>query len=103
MSDALSIGRRFKVLNIIDDYNRESLIDEAFYSIPGVRLVQRLKELIIYRSKPKRIRTDNGPEFLSKFVIDFVRVMAFYYYIYSWNPAQNVYIERLNKTFRKNV
>ncbi|MBP1165281.1 transposase InsO family protein [Chryseobacterium sp. PvR013] len=71
MSDALSNGMRFRVLNIIDDYNRESLINEAFYSIPGGRLVQRLKELITYRPKPKRIRTDNGPEFLSKVFVDF--------------------------------
>ncbi|STD01228.1 Uncharacterised protein [Chryseobacterium carnipullorum] len=42
-SDALSNGRRFRVLNIIDDYNREALINEAFYSIPSIRLVQRLK------------------------------------------------------------
>jgi len=56
MSDSLATGRRFRVLNVIDDYNRESLINEAFYSIPCVRLVQKLKELIIYRSTPKRIR-----------------------------------------------
>ncbi|MGH1517063.1 DDE-type integrase/transposase/recombinase [Chryseobacterium sp. JK1] len=65
MSDALSNGRKFRVLNVIDDYNRESLINEVFYSISGIRLVQKLKELIIHRPKPKRIRTDNGPEFLS--------------------------------------
>lgn len=74
MSDALSNGRRFRVLNVIDDYNRELLINEAFYSIPGVRLVQKLKELITYRPKPKRIRTDKGLEFLSKVFVDFCKV-----------------------------
>ena len=60
-------------MNVIDDYNRESLINEAFYSIPGIRLVQKLKELITYRPKPKSIRTDNGPEFLSKVFVDFCK------------------------------
>lgn len=66
MSDVLSNGGRFRVLNVVDDYSRESLINEAFYSISGVKLVQKLKEVISYRPKPKRIRTDNGTEFLSK-------------------------------------
>lgn len=59
------------VLNVIDDYDRESLINRVFYLIPGDRLVQKLKELIIYRSAPKRIRTDNGLEFQSKVFNDF--------------------------------
>ncbi|MDN5422128.1 MAG: integrase core domain-containing protein [Chryseobacterium sp.] len=104
MSDALSNGRRFRVLNVIDDYNRESLVNEAFYSIPGVRLVQRLKELITYRTKPKRIRSDNGPEFLSKVFVDFCKDNDIeLQYIQPGKPAQNAYIERLNRTFREDV
>jgi len=104
MSDALSNGRRFRVLNVIDDYNRESLINEAFYSIPGIRLVQRLKELIAHRRKPKRIRTDNGPEFLSKIFVDFYKDNDVeLQYIQRGKPAQNAYIERLNRTFREDV
>lgn len=43
MSDALENGRRFRVLNVIDDYNREALINEAYYSIPAQRLINSLK------------------------------------------------------------
>ena len=50
MSDSLSNGRRFRILNVMDDYNRESL---AFYSIPDIRLIQKLKEFIF--SRPKTI------------------------------------------------
>lgn len=104
MSDALSNGRRFRVLNVIDDYNRESLVNKAFYSIPGIRLVQRLKELITYRPKPKRIRSDNGPEFLSKVFVDFCKDNDIeLQYIQPGKPAQNAYIERLNRTFREDV
>ncbi|WP_164112373.1 MULTISPECIES: integrase core domain-containing protein [Sphingobacterium] len=104
MSDSLANGRRFRVLNVMDDYNRESLINEAFYSIPGVRLVQQLKELITSRSKPKRIRTDNGPEFLSKVFTNFCAENGIeLQYIQPGKPAQNAYIERLNRTFREDV
>lgn len=104
MSDSLANGRRFRVLNVIDDYNRESLINEAFYSIPGVRLVQKLKELLMFRPKPKRIRTDNGPEFLSKVFTDFCLAYEIeLQYIQPGKPAQNAYIERLNRTFREDV
>lgn len=104
MSDSLANGRRFRVLNVIDDYNRESLINEAFYSIPGVRLVQKLKELLLFRPKPKRIRTDNGPEFLSKVFTDFCLDNEIeLQYIQPGKPAQNAYIERLNRTFREDV
>lgn len=104
MSDSLSNGRRFRILNVMDDYNRESLINEAFYSIPGVRLVQKLKELIFSRPKPRRIRTDNGPEFLSKVFVDFCKENDIeLQYIQPGKPSQNAYIERLNRTFREDV
>jgi len=46
MSDSLANGRRFQVINIIDDYNREALLNEAYYSIPATRLVQKNKRSI---------------------------------------------------------
>ena len=72
MSDTLENGRKFRVLNVIDDHNREALINEAYYSIPAERLVESLKRLMHFRSKPKRIRTDNGPELIQKHLFDFV-------------------------------
>lgn len=104
MSDTLINGRKFRVLNIIDDHNREALINEAYYSIPAKRLVESLKKLIIFRSKPKRIRTDNGPEFISKIFVNFCQEQGIeLQYIQPGKPAQNAYIERLNRTFREDV
>ena len=60
MSDSLANGRRFRVINIIDDYNQESLLNEAYYSIPARRLVQKIQEVLLHIAKPKRIRTDVG-------------------------------------------
>ncbi|MFD2742380.1 transposase [Sphingobacterium populi] len=104
MSDSFSNGRSFRVPNVMDDYNRESLINEAFYSLPSVRLVQKLKELIFSRPKPRRIRTDNGREFLSKVFVNFCNENDIeLQYIQLGKPSQNAYIERLNRTFREDV
>ena len=70
----------------------------------GVRLDQKLKELIFSSTKPRRIRTDNGPEFLSKVFVDFCTENDIELkYIQPGKPSQNAYIERLNRTFREDV
>ena len=104
MSDTLENGRKFRILNVIDDFYREALINEAYYSIPAERLVNSLKQLLQYRSKPKRIRTDNGSEFLSKKFVAFCNEQEIELsFIQPGKPAQNAYIERLNRSFREDV
>jgi putative transposase len=72
MSDTLRDGRRIRILNMIDDYNREALCLYVDYSIPTYSLVNKLKELIYhYRGKPIQIRTDNSTEFTSNTFIEF--------------------------------
>lgn len=91
-------------MNVIDDFNREDIINDVYYSIPAERLVNSLKQLLQYRSKPKKIRTDNSPEFLSKKFVDFcINQQIELSYIKPGKPAQNAYIERLNRTFREDV
>ena len=65
MSDTLWDGRRFRLLNIIDDYNREVLHIETDLSLPALRLIRVLEYLKEFRGLPQIIRTDNGPEFIS--------------------------------------
>lgn len=104
MSDSLVNGRRFRVLNIIDDHNREALVNEAYLSIPASQLVRSLQQLILERGKPKTIRTDNGPEFISKTFIKYCKDRNIEIkYIQPGKPAQNAYIERFNRTFREDV
>jgi len=104
MSDSLSYGRRIRILNIIDDFNREALAVESDFSFPGEQVVRVMKELTFLRDKPKVIRVDNGPEFLSKI---FVNWCAFHgikiKYIQPGKPTQNAYIERFNRLFREDI
>jgi putative transposase len=69
MHDTLYDGRKFRLLNVIDEGNREALRIECGSSIPSSRLLQVMEELIEFYGKPKAIRMDNGPEMTSaKFV-----------------------------------
>ena len=65
MCDSLVDGRRFRLLNIIDDFNRESIAIEVDTSLPALRVIRVLERLIESRQMPQYIRVDNGPEFIS--------------------------------------
>jgi len=64
MSDVLADKRKVRVLNIIDDYNREAKAMEAFPDDRVIRVLTLLEEEI--GQLPKFIRVDNGPEFTSR-------------------------------------
>jgi putative transposase len=65
MSDGFTDGRKFRLLNVIDDFNRESLAIEVDTSLPSLRVIRALEALIVSRGKPANLRCDNGPEFIS--------------------------------------
>ena len=101
MHDQLSDGRRFRTLNIIDDYNREALGIEVDFSLPTERVIRTLQQVMEWRGKPKTIRCDNGPEYIShklhawadkhKIALEFIQ---------PGKPQQNAYVERFNRTVR---
>ena len=65
VSDALWSGRRFRTFNVNDDFNRQSLRIEIDMSLPSQRVIRVLDELVELRDAPRRLRLDNGPEFIS--------------------------------------
>jgi putative transposase len=73
MSDSLWDGRKFRVLNVIDDYNREMLAMEADFSLPALRVTRVLDFLEEFRGLPTMIRVDNGPEFISHVLDEWCR------------------------------
>lgn len=104
MCDSLWDGRRFRLLNIIDDYNREVLSIETDKSLPALRVIRTLEHLKHNRGLPKMIRVDNGPELIS-IQLDLwcksndVQLV----FIQPVKPTQNVYIERLNGSLRREI
>ena len=97
MTDSLVDGRRFRLLNVIDDYNHESLAVEVDTSLPAPRVIRVLERLMDFRGKPDVIRVDNGPEFISdklKMWCDERNIRL--QYIQPGKPVQNAFIERKN-------
>lgn len=104
MSDSLTNGRAIRALNIIDDYNREALWIEVDHSLPAERVVRVLENLLLWRTVPKQIRMDNGPEFISKCLENWAKEKQIeLLHIQLGKPAQNAYIERFSRTFREDV
>ena len=101
MHDQLSDGRCFRLFNVIDDFNREGLAIDVDFSLPALRVIRSLNQIIEWRGKPKVIRSDNGPEFISHALKSWAEMhqikLAF---IQPGNPQQNAYVERYNRTVR---
>jgi len=104
MQDSLEDGRKVRILNILEDYNRECLSIRCGISIPSVRVIRILQEVIEIKGKPMRIRTDNGPEFISSAIHDWCTDEGIeLLHIQLGKPNQNGYIERFNRTFREDI
>ncbi|VAX26744.1 Mobile element protein [hydrothermal vent metagenome] len=101
MSERLSNGRAFRTFNILDDFNREGLGIEVDISLPSERVTRTLDRIIEWRGKPKVIRCDNGPEYISETLAKWAKnkdiTLAF---IQPGKPQQNAYVERYNRTVR---
>ncbi len=104
MSDTLWDGRRIRLLNILDDYNRQILAIEVDTSLPALRIIRLLEQLKESRGLPKMIRSDNGPEFLSTKLGNWCKgndiEIAF---IQPGKPTQNAYVERFNGSLRREL
>lgn len=99
--DSLGNGRRFRTLNVVDDFTRECLAIEVDFSLPGIRVVRVLSELLARRGKPDTIVVDNGPEFagltLDQWAYEQGVSLRF---ITPGKPIENAYIESFNGKFR---
>ena len=118
VSDALTDGRRFRVLAVVDDYSRECLALLADTSLSEHRVVRELDAVIARRGRPamvvrtlervcarvgypRTIRVDNGSEFISRdldlwayandVTLDFSR---------PGKPTDNGFIEAFNSKLR---
>ena len=101
MSDQLSNGRRFRILNVVDDFTRECVGQLVDVSISGNRLARCLEELAADRGKPATIVCDNGPELTSKAMFCWTREKNIrLHFIQPGKPTQNAFVESFNGKFR---
>jgi putative transposase len=102
VSDQLSNGRRFRVLNVKDDYSKELLGQLVAFSITGAMVGRFLDQLIESRSAPDQITCDNGPEFTCKAMFFWQKESGVTLsFIQPGKPTQNAFVESLNGRFRQ--
>lgn len=99
--DQLANGRRFRVLNIVDDVTRECLAAIPDTSISGRRVARELTALIARRGKPGLIVSDNGTEFTSNAMFAWQREHEIaWHFIAPGKPMQNGFCESFNGRMR---
>ena len=95
--DQLASGRRFRVLNVVDDVTREGLAAVPDTSICGKRVVRELIDLIAVRGKPGMIVSDNGTELTSNAVLEWCGTAKIdWHYTVPGKPTQNAFVESFN-------
>ncbi len=101
MHDSLGDGRAYRLFNVIDDFNREGLCIDVDFSLPAARVIRALEQIIEWRGKPKAIRCDNGPEYISHELKAWAEEQDIeLLHIQPGKPQQNAYVERYNRTVR---
>lgn len=101
VADQLSDGRRFRVLNIVDDYSRECIGQYIDTSISGEMVSRVLEWIAQERGLPEAIVCDNGSEFTSKAMYFWSqRSGVKLTFIQPGKPTQNAFVESFNGKFR---
>lgn len=99
--DQFACGRRFRILNIVDDVTRECLAAIPDTSISGRRVARELTALIEHRGKPGMIVSDHGTEFTSNAILAWSKDHRVeWHYIAPGKPMQNGFVESFNGRMR---
>jgi len=94
-------GLPLRMLTVMDEYTRECLAIDVSRRLNSSDVIDRLFELFIMRGTPEYIRSDNGPEFISKSIRRWLKVSGVRtLYIEPGSPWENGYIESFNGKFR---
>ena len=101
MHDQFAGGRRFRILNVVDDVTRECLAAIPDTSISGRRVARELTALVARRGWPGMIVSDNGTEFTSTAILAWAEDhRVAWRYIAPGKPTQNGFVESFNGRLR---
>jgi putative transposase len=101
VEDRTHNGRKYRMLNIIDEFTRECLAIHVNRKLNSTDVIDVLSDLFIMRGVPGHVRSDNGPEFVAKAVRDWIgAVGAKTAYIEPGSPWENGYCESFNSKLR---
>jgi putative transposase len=101
VSDALTDGRRFRILAVVDDFSRKCLALVADTSLSGVRVARELDAVIARRGRPLILVSDNGTELTSNAFLKWSQGRQVeWHYIASGKSQQNAFVESFNGRLR---
>jgi putative transposase len=101
VEDITQNGRKYRMLNIIDEFSRECLAMVPQRRFRSDDVLAVLADLFIEHGPPEHIRSDNGPEFAAKAVRHWLaRVGVRTLFIEPGSPWENGYIESFNARLR---
>jgi len=87
-------GTTLKWLSIVDEHTRECLTLKVSRSITSEDVIDTLAELFAMRGVPQAIRSDNGPEFVSHAIRDWLKRLGIQtLYIAPGSPWENGFAE----------
>ena len=99
--DQFANGRRFRILNVVDDVTKECLGAIPDTSISGKRVTRELMAIIERRGKPGMIVSDNGTEFTCNAMLAWCKDNKIdWHFIAPGKPMQNGFIESFNGRMR---
>ena len=94
-------GRKFRMLNIIDEFTRECLAIRIDRKLNSTDVIDALSDLFIMCGVPGHVRSDNGPEFVAKAVREWIAAVgAKTAFIEPGSPWENGYCESFNSKLR---
>jgi len=101
VEDRTHDGRKYRMLNIIDEFTRECLAIRINRKLSSTDVIDVLSDLFILRGVPSYVRSDNGPEFIAKAVQEWIAAVgARTAYIAPGSPWENGYCESFNSKLR---
>ena len=71
--DACANGQKLKCLTVVDEFTKESLAIDVAGSIRSRQVIEVLSRLVSLHGAPRYLRSDNGPEFVSRAILKWAR------------------------------
>jgi putative transposase len=99
--DQFANGRRFRILNVVDDVTKECLGAIPDTSISGRRVARELTTIVAQRGKPGLIVSDNGTELTCTAMLAWCKETGIdWHFIAPGKPMQNGFVESFNGRMR---
>jgi len=101
VSEQLETGRKVKLLVVLDEFTRECLALDVSRRVQGPDVVEVLRYLFAVRGAPSFLRSDNGPEFVSLAVRQWLQHAGVQtLFVAPGSPWENGYVESFNEKLR---